>query len=37
MRNTRLILAVGAFVAALFAGTFQVNAADAILSGSIKS
>ena len=37
MRSTRLTLAVSAFVVALLNAPFQVEAADTILSGSIKS
>ena len=37
MRSTSLTLAVSAFVLALLGGPVRVNAADVILSGSIKS
>ena len=37
MRSTRSILAVSAFVVALLGAPVPVNAADAILSGSVKS
>ena len=37
MRSTRLTVAVSAFVVALLGGPVQANAADTILSGSIKS
>src|SRR5882757_10798578 len=37
MRSPRLILAVSAFVAAVFCGAADLQAADIIMNGSIKS